>query len=49
MGVPYARRTVAEMKPAKFWSWVTFVLAAIYFIGPLVATLDFSLRIHRDT
>jgi putative spermidine/putrescine transport system permease protein len=37
------------MKPAKFWSWVTFVLAVIYFIGPLVATLDFSLRIHRDT
>ena len=37
------------MKQSKIWSWIIFVLGAVYFIGPLVATLDFSLRIHRDT
>ena len=36
------------MKPSKIWAWVIFVFGAVYFIGPLVATLDFSLRIHRE-
>lgn len=32
-----------------FWSWVWFLLGALYFILPLYATLDFSLRMERDT
>ena len=36
------------MKQSKIWAWVIFVFGAVYFIGPLVATLDFSLRIHRE-
>ncbi|MCB9136007.1 MAG: ABC transporter permease subunit [Anaerolineales bacterium] len=43
-------------KPAKsfklgnrFWSWLWFILGAIYFILPLYATLDFSLQMKRDT
>ncbi len=29
------------------WSWIWFVLGALYFILPLYATLDFSLRMQR--
>jgi len=36
------------MKRNRVWAWAIFVLGVVYFIGPLVATLDFSLRIHRD-
>ena len=36
------------MKNGKFWSWVMFALGVIYFIGPLLATLQFSLSIRRD-
>jgi len=32
-----------------FWSWLWFILGALYFILPLYATLDFSLRMERDT
>ena len=35
------------MKRSKLWAWAIFILGVVYFIGPLVATLDFSLRIHR--
>jgi len=31
------------------WSWVWFILGSLYFILPLWATLDFSLRMERDT
>lgn len=31
----------------KFWSWLWFILGAIYFLLPLYGTLDFSLRINR--
>lgn len=31
-----------------FWSWVWFLLGALYFILPLYATLDFSLQMERD-
>ncbi len=31
-----------------FWSWVWFILGGLYFILPLYATLDFSLRMERD-
>jgi len=30
-----------------FWSWLWFILGALYFILPLYATLDFSLRMKR--
>jgi putative spermidine/putrescine transport system permease protein len=36
------------MKASKFWSWIIFALGVIYFLGPLIATIDFSLRIHRE-
>jgi len=36
------------MKPSKIWSWVIFALGVLYFLGPLIATIDFSLRIHRE-
>jgi len=29
------------------WSWVWFILGALYFILPLYADLDFSLRMKR--
>jgi len=36
------------MNTAKIWSWIIFGLAALFFLGPLIATFDFSLRIRRD-
>ncbi len=30
------------------WSWVWFILGAVYFILPLYATANFSLRMERD-
>jgi len=35
------------MTRAKFWSWVIFILGALYFLGPLLATVQFSLSIRR--
>lgn len=37
------------MKSTRFWAWVVFILAALYFIVPLIATFDFSMRIRRGT
>ncbi len=34
---------------ASAWTWLWFVLGAVYFILPLYATLDFSLRMQRDS
>ena len=31
-----------------FWSWLWFILGGLYFILPLYATLDYSLRMERD-
>jgi len=36
-------------RAAPVWSWFWFVLGALYFILPLYATLDFSLRMERGT
>jgi len=36
------------MKNGKLWAWVMFAVGAVYFIGPLLATLQFSLSIRRD-
>jgi putative spermidine/putrescine transport system permease protein len=35
------------MKANKFWAWLTFALGAAYFIVPLLATFEFSLRMRR--
>ncbi|HEV7346115.1 MAG TPA: ABC transporter permease subunit [Devosia sp.] len=35
------------MSANKFWSWLVFALGAAYFIVPLLATFEFSLRIRR--
>lgn len=35
------------MKSGKFWAWTTFILGAAYFFIPLIATLEFSMRMKR--
>ncbi|MBI5029020.1 MAG: ABC transporter permease [Chloroflexi bacterium] len=35
------------MKRNTFWSWLIIVLGILYFFVPLIATLEFSLRIKR--
>ncbi|MFI0844541.1 ABC transporter permease [Mesorhizobium sp. IMUNJ 23232] len=35
------------MKTGKFWAWLTFGVGAAYFFIPLIATLEFSLRMRR--
>jgi putative spermidine/putrescine transport system permease protein len=37
------------MSRRKFWSWLIFVLGALYFIVPLLATFQFSMSIRRGT
>ncbi len=37
------------MKSDKFWAWLVFGLGAAYFIVPLAATFEFSLRMRRGT
>ena len=37
------------MKFDRFWAWLVFAFGAVYFLGPLIATIDFSLRIRRGT
>jgi ABC-type spermidine/putrescine transport system permease subunit II len=32
-----------------FWSWVIFVVGALYFLVPLAATFYWSLRAEKDT
>jgi putative spermidine/putrescine transport system permease protein len=35
------------MKAGRFWAWLTFIVGAAYFFVPLIATLEFSLRMRR--
>lgn len=35
------------MKPQRLVSWIVFALAAVYFLLPLIGTLEFSLRARR--
>jgi len=35
-------------KRGKLWAWVVFALGAAYFLIPLLATFEFSLRIRRE-
>jgi len=37
-----------KLRIKSIWSWVWFIFGAIYFVMPLYATLDFSLRMERD-
>lgn len=37
-----------EKRKSRFWSWMWFLLGALYFIIPLYATLRHSLRMERD-
>lgn len=39
----------SKIKKVPFWSWFIFILGVLYFVLPLYATLDFSLRMERDT
>lgn len=39
---------LARVRKIPFWSWVWFILGVLYFVLPLYATLDFSLRMQRD-
>src|SRR5690606_12377208 len=41
------RREVDEMKQSKFWAWLVFLVGGSYFILPLIATFEFSLRMRR--
>ncbi len=36
------------MKSGKFWAWVVFIIGAAYFFIPLMATVEFSLRMRRS-
>ncbi len=35
------------MKPSRIWAWITFGVGAAYFFVPLIATVEFSLRMRR--
>jgi putative spermidine/putrescine transport system permease protein len=35
------------MKSGRFWAWVVFAVGAAYFFIPLIATLEFSMRMRR--
>jgi putative spermidine/putrescine transport system permease protein len=39
----------ARDRVGSLWSWFWYLLGVLYFILPLYATLDFSLRMQRDT
>jgi putative spermidine/putrescine transport system permease protein len=40
---------LSKFRKIPFWSWFWFLLGVLYFVLPLYATLDFSLRMERDT
>ena len=35
------------MKSSRFGAWLTLLLGALYFLVPLIATFEFSLRLKR--
>jgi putative spermidine/putrescine transport system permease protein len=35
------------MKRGKPWAWVVFAIGALYFLVPLLATVQFALSIRR--
>jgi len=38
----------SRIRRIPFWSWLWFILGALYFLLPLYATVNFSLRMERD-
>ncbi len=47
---PGAGQNTSQQAGSRFplWSWLWFILGALYFLLPLYGTLDFSLRMKRD-
>jgi putative spermidine/putrescine transport system permease protein len=39
----------ASMRKNRFWSWLIFIVGALYFLLPLAATFYWSLRAEKDT
>ncbi|MBP6180089.1 MAG: ABC transporter permease subunit [Anaerolineales bacterium] len=39
---------LSKIRQIPFWSWFWFILGALYFLLPLYATVNFSLRMERD-
>ncbi len=39
---------LTRIRRIPFWSWLWFILGALYFLLPLYATVNFSLRMERD-
>lgn len=39
---------LARIRRIPFWSWIWFIMGALYFLLPLLATFNFSLRMERD-
>ena len=37
------------MRSSRLWAWLTFAVGAAYFFIPLLATLEFSMRMRRGT
>ncbi|MER8531263.1 ABC transporter permease [Mesorhizobium sp. M1005] len=37
------------MKSGRFWAWIVFALGAAYFFIPLIATVEFSMRMRRGS
>ena len=37
------------MRRGKSWAWITFAIGAVYFLVPLIATFEFSLKMKRGT
>jgi putative spermidine/putrescine transport system permease protein len=42
------RAAKAPVRKPKFWSWLIFVIGALYFLVPLAATFYWSLRAEKD-
>jgi putative spermidine/putrescine transport system permease protein len=40
---------VAKVRRNRLWAWIVFGIGAAYFLLPLLATVDFSLKIRRGT
>jgi putative spermidine/putrescine transport system permease protein len=38
---------VDEVKSSRLWAWIVFAIGAAYFLVPLIATFEFSMRIRR--
>jgi putative spermidine/putrescine transport system permease protein len=39
---------LSRIRRIPFWSWLWFILGTLYFLLPLLATFNFSLRMERD-